>query len=95
MMAPSVRACPSRTLPSVQTHELGALVDRDHAVDLAIRMRMVLPLEVVLAVQRAHIYSRHRAIPRGFRRTRYSAPAVPRPGDVDVGNPAFFQAELD
>lgn len=58
-------------------------------------MRMVLALEVLLAVHRGHVHGRHGAEARGLRRRRDARAAVARPVDGDVGDPAFFQTGLD
>lgn len=94
-MTPRMRARPPSTLPAIQPHQLGALVDRDHAVDLPVRVRVVLALEVVLAVDGGHVHGRHRTESRGLCGRGDARAPVARAVNGNVGNPAFVQAELD
>lgn len=59
MMTPRVRARPPFALPAMQAPQLRALIDGNHAIDLPIRMRVVLPLEVFLAVDSGHVHRGH------------------------------------
>jgi len=89
------RARPPLAHPPVQTSQLRALVDWDDAVDLAIWVRVVLALEVLLAVHGGHIDSCHRAEACRLGRRGDAGAAVAGPVDGDVGDPALVQPGLD
>lgn len=90
-----MRARPPGAAPPVQAHELGALVDGHDAVDLAVRVRVVLALEVGLAVERRHVHGRHGAVARRLGRRRHARAPVAGPVDGHVGDPALVEAEPD
>lgn len=95
VVTPRVRARPPGPLPAVQAPELGAVVDGHDAVDLAVRVGVVLALEVVLAVDGRHVHGGHGAVARGLGRRRHARAAVARAVDGDVGDPALVEAEPD
>lgn len=89
------RTRPPLTHPPVQPPQLRALVDRHDAVDLAVRVRVVLALEVLLAADGGHVDGRHGAEARGLCRRGHARAAVAGAVDGDVGDPPFLQAGLD
>lgn len=96
VVAPRVRARPTGPPPAVEAHELGALVDGHDAVDLAVRVRVVLAPELVaLAAGRRHVHGRHGAVARGLGRRRHARPPVAGPVDRHAGDPALLEAEPD
>lgn len=95
MMTPGMGARPPLALPAVQAHQLGTLIDRNDAVDLPVRVCVILALEVVLAVDRAHVDGGHGAEFGGFGGRRDARAAVALAVDGNVSDPAFGEAELD
>lgn len=89
------RTRPPLAHPPVQPPQLGTLVDRDDAVDLAVRVRVVLALEVLLAAYGGHVDGCDGAEARGLGRRGHARAAVSGPVDGDVGHPPFLQAGLD
>lgn len=94
-MAPRMGARPPLPLPTIQPHQFRALVDRDHAVDLPVRVCVVLALEVVLTVDGGHIHGGHGAETRGLCGRRNARAPVALAVYGDVGDPTFVKPELD
>lgn len=95
MMAAGMRAGPPLALPAVQAHELRVLVDRNDAVDLAVRVRVVLALEVVFAVHGGHVHGGDGAEARGLGGRGDARAAVAGAVYGHVGDPAFVEAGFD
>lgn len=94
-MAPRMWARPPFTLPAIKSHQFRALVNWNHAVDLPIRVRVVLALEVVLAVDRGHVHGGHGAEARGFCGRGDARAPIAMAIYGDIGDPAFLETELD
>lgn len=95
MMAPRIRTGPPSPPPPVQAPNLGAVIDRNHTVDFAIRVCVVLSLKVLLAIDCRHVDGRHGAVAGGLGGRGDSRPAVTRPVDGDIGYPTFLKADFD
>lgn len=89
MVRPGARRRPARAHPPRHAHNLGCLIQRDHDVDLAVGVRVVLPAVDLLAV---HVDGSDAEIARLFGRCEHAAAAVFGPVQLDVRGPAFFEA---
>lgn len=85
---------PSRALPPLHAHELRRRVHLHDAVDLAVRVRVVLAPDL-LGVRAVHEDGGDAEEPRCLRRQRDLAPAVLAPVDLGLRYPALLNSLLD
>ena len=87
-MGPRPGTRPARPLPSLHTLQLRRPVNLHDAVDLAVRMRVVLTRVHVFAV---HVHGRDAEEAVLRRRKRNLAPAVSVAIELGFGDPAFLE----
>jgi hypothetical protein len=85
---------PTGALPSRHSHDLSILVQWDYAIDLSIRVKVVLSTVWVLTL---HVHSRNGEVPVLSRRKAHSCSAVFRPVELVGSDPSFvvFDTLLD
>lgn len=88
MVRPRPWARPSSALEPLHSLDLGALIDRDDAVDLTIGMQVVLAAQVLLAFA-LHVHGRDAEVPRLLAGRDDTRTAVFGTRDFVTGHPAL------